>query len=256
MTFKHLFLASAALTMAASFSSCVTDDKKTDTDWLPTFADFNEQGYWSGCYNTANSHVDVNGLRFSHTATAFEWDGVAYYSWYGFCPSRSTDNTDYSDGDWTDHQWSSVTGGGVAGEGSPYIVGFWKTDGGESSCRMSMADGSVFYPDDLYVTNSSYGYYAMKNGTSFNRAFTAEDNCVLQINGYLNGARKYATVYVYLANGTDILDHWKKVELSKLGNVDTIVFTMTSTDSGQWGMNNPAYFCIGSMSYNKVANEK
>lgn len=256
MTFNHLFLASAALAMAASFSSCITDDKDANTEWLPTFADFNDLGYWSGCYDTDASHVDINGLRLSHSASSFEWDGVAYCSWNGFCPSRATDNADYSDGDWTAHQWTSITGGGVAGEGSPYVVGFWKTDGGETSCRLTMADGSVFYPDDMYITNTSYGYYAMKNGTHFSHAFTADDNCVLQINGYLNGARKYSTVYVYLAKGTDILDYWKKVEVSKLGNVDTIVFTMTSTDSGQWGMNNPAYFCIGSMRYNKVGDTK
>ena len=253
MTFKHIFLAGAVLAVSASFSSCVTDDKDANTEWLPTFTAFNEQGYWNECYNPANAYVDINGIRLSHSATAFEWDGVTYYSWYGFCPSRSTDNSDYSGADWTEHQWSSITGGGVAGEGTPYVVGFWKTDGGETSCRMSLTDGATFYPDDLYVTNTSYGYYAMKNGTAFSRAFTADDKCVLLINGYLDGVRKLDTIQVYLANGTNILDYWKKVEVSKLGNVDTLVFTMTSTDSGQWGMNNPAYFCIGSMRYNKVS---
>lgn len=115
-----------------------------------------------------------------------------------------------------------------------------------------MADGSVFYPDDLYVTNTSYGYYAMKNGTPFNHAFTEKDNCVLKINGYLDGVRKFTTIDVYLAKGTNILDYWKEVELSKLGNVDTVVFTMESTDTGSYGMNNPAYFCIGAFSYNIV----
>lgn len=250
MTFKNLFLAATALLLAGTFSSCVSDDKDTEHEWLPEFSNFNEQGYWSDCYNTSLNYVDVNGMRFTHSASTYEWEGVSFGSWYGFCPSESTDNADYTGNDWTEHQWSSITGGGVAGAGSPYIVGFWKTDGGETSCRMRMADGSVFYPDDLYVTNTSYGYYAMKNGTAFSKAFSADDSCVLLINGYLNGARKYDTVHVYLAKGTDILDYWKKIEVSKLGNVDTLVFTMKSTDSGQWGMNNPAFFCIGSMRYN------
>ena len=132
MTFKHIFLAGAAMAVTASFSSCVTDDKDANTEWLPSFTAFNEQGYWNECYNTANTYVDINGIRLSHSATAFEWDGVTYYSWYGFCPSRSTDNADYTGADWTEHQWSSITGGGVAGEGTPYVVGFWKTDGGKT----------------------------------------------------------------------------------------------------------------------------
>ena len=178
------------------------------------------------------------------------WDGVSYGSWYGFCPSKSTDTADYTDGDWTQHQWSAITGGGVSGEGSPYVVGFWKTDGGESSCQLKMTDGSVFYPDDLYVTNTTYGYYAMKNGTAFNRAFTENDHFLLKINGYLAGVKKFDTIIVYLASGTNILDYWHKVEVSRMGNVDTLVFTMESTDTGEWGINNPTYFCIGSMRYN------
>lgn len=214
------------------------------------FSDFNEQGYWKGCYDTSGSYVDVNGFRFTHSAESYDWGGVTYSSWYGFCPSRSTDNADYSDQDWMQHQWSSITGGGVGGASTPYLVGFWKTDGGETSCRMTMPDGGVFYPDDLYVTNTTYGYYAMKNGTAFNHAFTDDDSCVLCINGYLDGVRKYQTLQVYLAKGTKILDYWKKVEISKLGNVDTLVFTITSTDTGEWGINNPTYFCLGGMKYN------
>lgn len=249
MDLKHLFIMAVA---AMTITSCDPEDKDTDYDWTPVFTDFNEEGYWKDCYNTALNRVDVNGVRFSHQAEGFEYDGVSYYSWYGFCPSESSDNADYSDGIWTDHQWTSVTGGGVAGKGSPYMVACWRTDGGETSCRMSMADGKAFYPDDLYVTNTTYAYYAMKNGTPFNHAFGADDSCVLKINGYLDGVRKYETVVVYLAKGTSILDYWKEVEISKLGNVDTIVFTMESTDTGSYGMNNPAYFCIGAFSYSLV----
>lgn len=249
MFLKQLFITVAA---ALAVTSCVSDDKETDFDWTPDFSDFNEQGYWKDCYNTDLNHVDVNGVRFSHQAEAFEYGGVTYSSWYGFCPSKSTDNADYTSGVWTDHQWSAITGGGVAGKGSEYLVACWRTDGGETSCRMGMPDGSAFYPDDLYVTNTSYGYYAMKNGTPFNHAFGADDNCILKINGYLDGVRKFETINVYLAKGTAILDSWKEVELSKLGNVDTVVFTMESTDSGAYGMNNPAYFCIGAFSYSLV----
>ncbi|MEZ3525377.1 MAG: DUF4465 domain-containing protein [Muribaculaceae bacterium] len=250
MTLKTILIPAASVMLALGFASCVSDDKDTNNEWVPQFSQFNEAGYWTDCNNPAITSLDVNGVTLSHSATIFEWEGNTFASWNGFCPSKSTDNADYTGADWTQHQWSSITGGGVAGPGTPYIVACWRTDSGESSCRMRMTDGSAFYPDDLYITNSSYAYYAMKNGTAFNRPFTASDECVLLINGYLNGHRKTDTVYVYLAKGTDILNYWKKIEVSKLGTVDTIVFTMKSSDTSELGMNTPAYFCIGSMRYN------
>ena len=42
----------------------------------------------------------------------------------------------------------------------------------------------------------------------------------------------------------DILNTWKKVDLSELGYVTSIGFSVSSTDTGDWGMNTPAYFCI------------
>ncbi|MDE6497382.1 MAG: DUF4465 domain-containing protein [Muribaculaceae bacterium] len=249
MTFKHIFF---ALIAAGAFSSCVSDDKKTDVDWVPEFSDFNSQGYWTDCYKPGTTGVVVSDMLFSHSVESYDYDGVTYSSWFGFCPSKVNDTADHSD-DWTSHQWASIAGGGVGGPDSPYIVACWNTTNA-NSCTLSLADHGVFYPDDLYVTNTTYGYYAMKNGTAFSRAFGPDDRCMLEITGYLNGVKKFSTIEIFLARGTDILDTWKNIEVSKLGSVDTMVFTMTSTDSGQWGMNTPAYFCIGSMGYTEMAD--
>ena len=48
----------------------------------------------------------------------------------------------------------------------------------------------------------------------------------------------------WIAEGMNILKEWKKVDLTSLGKVKKIVFTMSSTDSGQWGINTPTYFCL------------
>lgn len=249
MTFKHFIF---ALIAVGALSSCVSENKKTDVEWVPTFSDFNEQGYWADCFSLGANQVVVNDMLFSHQVDVPIYGTSLGSIWFGFCPSKVNDAADYSD-DWTNHQWASIAGGGVNGPNSPYVVACWNT-GDANSCTMRLADHGVFYPDDLYITNTTYGYYAMKNGTPFSRAFGPDDRCMLEITGYLNGVKKYATVEVFLANGTDILNTWKSIEVSKLGTVDTIVFTMTSTDSGQWGMNTPAYFCIGSMGYTEMAD--
>ncbi|HKK78414.1 MAG TPA: DUF4465 domain-containing protein, partial [Phaeodactylibacter sp.] len=41
-----------------------------------------------------------------------------------------------------------------------------------------------------------------------------------------------------------IVEDWTYLELSSLGNADSLLFTLSSTDNGQFGMNTPAYFCI------------
>ena len=56
---------------------------------------------------------------------------------------------------------------------------------------------------------------------------------------------------IYLADFTAeaaeedyILDAWTWVDLSSLGEVSGLQFTLSSSDNGEYGMNTPAYFAI------------
>ena len=53
---------------------------------------------------------------------------------------------------------------------------------------------------------------------------------------YLADLRDEATAY--------IINDWRYVDLSVLGEVTKIGFALSSTDGGDWGMNTPAYFCF------------
>ena len=66
---------------------------------------YDAKGCWNDVYNTAVGAVKFDEVAFSHQATATDWGGYVYYAWHGFCPSKSTDNTDYADGGWTSNQW-------------------------------------------------------------------------------------------------------------------------------------------------------
>ena len=48
----------------------------------------------------------------------------------------------------------------------------------------------------------------------------------------------------YLAEGTDLLDTWEWVDLTSLGVVYGLEFELTSSDTGAYGMNTPAYFAM------------
>jgi hypothetical protein len=98
----------------------------------------------------------------------------------------------------------------------------------------------------------------MKNGDAFAKKFggadgTDEDWFKLNIIGLNNGTIT-DTVEFYLAdfrsedNAEDYLvDEWEWVDFSELGAVDKIVFSLSSSDVGQWGMNTPAYFCMDNL---------
>ena len=239
------------LVAVAALTACSDDDDTQLSVDLNNAANitYDAKGAWDNVYDTNVGNFEVNGVTFSHKASATEWDGYVYYAWYGFCPSKSTDNANQGDGDWTSHQWGSVTGGGLAGAGDAYILGCWNSSEdiaalpASAACGVSFKDGK-FNPQEVYVTNSAWGYYAMRDGSAFNKQFTDADWCTLHIYGVKEG-KISGKIDVALAKGTSILKDWKKVDLTPLGEgIDVVYFQMTSSDTGSWGMNNPAYFCL------------
>lgn len=116
----------------------------------------------------------------------------------------------------------------------------------------------------FYVCNSTYAYKAMKNGDAFARKFgdtsgtgcncaqgTYPDWFKLTVKKYSGGSLQNDSVEFYLAdyrfaNGIQdyILNTWTWINLATLGNVDSLQFTLHSSDYGSFGMNTPAYFCL------------
>ena len=240
--------------IASAIVSCSDDD--VNDNLILSFDEsgitYDAKGCWDKVYDTSEFSFNVDGVIFSHEASAFDWGGYAYYSWYGFCPTKSTDNNDYGDGDWTSNQWGSITGGGLSGAGDAYLLGFWNSSEDinilplSPACSIKYA-GGAFDPEEVYVTNSAWGYYSMKNGSAFNKQFSDGDWCILHIYGVRAGLIT-GKVDVYLDNGTDILNTWKRIDLDPLGDsVEMIYFQVTSSDTGVYGMNNPAYFCLDNL---------
>lgn len=108
----------------------------------------------------------------------------------------------------------------------------------------------------FYITNSTYAYNSMRDGDFVGKKFGGTtgndpDWFKLQVRGYYNGQLKADSVDFYLADfrsannaGDYIVNDWRWVDLSPLGNVDSLSFMLTSSDVGQFGMNTPAYFCM------------
>lgn len=252
-TFKFLRNSAIAILAISSLTACEENQESAIYFNNTSNLSFNTDNYWIDVYTPSIGNFTIENIIFSHKATANEWDGYTYYSWYGFCPSKSTDNNDYGDGDWTSHQWGAISGAGMSGKNDTYILGCWNPYEDTNSiptnpsCYLSY-QGGTFSPKEIFVTNSAWGYYAMTNGSAFNKKFGKNDWCTLHIYGVSNG-KISGLVDVALANGTDILKSWKRVNLEPLGeNIDMIYFQVTSSDTGTWGMNNPAFFCLDNLS--------
>ena len=95
----------------------------------------------------------------------------------------------------------------------------------------------------------------MKNGENYTKKFEQGDWFKLTITGLNADGETTGTVDFYLAdlrseNESEhyILNEWKWCDLSSLGEVKRLEFTMSSTDNDpQWGMNTPAYFCMDNL---------
>lgn len=262
MNFKQLILL-AGIVPAISLASC--DDNEPDnsvtTDFASVNLEYGEDGVWADCLNQDITGITCQGITFAHQATESPYGSY----WSGFCPSRSSDVADYTDnGDWLAHQCNVMTGGGIAGKGTPFMVAYWNTmdTPEEPSLKISLADGASFSAESVYINNTTYAYYAMTRGTSFSKKFGQGDWCKVIFHGmqeYINGQgelkyQETGTVEYYLAdmrNGSEetwtVTNQWSMVNLEPLnagGSLNYIYITMESSDSGQWGMNNPAYFAL------------
>ena len=100
----------------------------------------------------------------------------------------------------------------------------------------------------MYVTNNVYAYSSMTKGDEIaGGPFGDDDYLTLIIHGSLKGVEVNNQVEFKLAEGKDIVTDWEYVDLSKLGEIDELSFTMVGSRTGDWGLNTPTYFCIDNL---------
>ena len=110
--------------------------------------------------------------------------------------------------------------------------------------------------DGCYVTNGTYPYESMKNGDLFAKKFGGAtgndpDFFKISVKKWFQGIKSNDSIDFYLAdfrfsNNTEdyILKTWKWLDLSSLGNVDSLEFRLLSSDVGTFGINTPLFFCV------------
>lgn len=245
-------------TLIAAAAAYAEDEKIIlDLTKSTTPLEFNgSNGAWTGTYDDDSESIDSQVFSFVHTSMS-DWN-----TWWGFTASNHADNSRPENT--LAQQWSNMAKGGIilnengevklddfgAPEISaevPYLVAFYSPFMAARPVDMSFVDGKSYEAVSVYVNLNSYAYYSMEYGDSFARAFTNGDRYTLTIHGVAPDETE-KSVEVDLASYTNgdltINRGWKYVDLSPLGQVNELYFTLTSTDSGSYGMNTPAYFCL------------
>ena len=210
---------------------------------IATFEDLTlpPESYWNGADGSGGFHSGTAAFRNNYDSTWDSWDGFAYSNIADTATSGMAG------------QYHAVAGSGQ-GASANYAVGFvgWAEpptvtlDTARSLCG-------------LYVTNICYPYYAMRDGDAFSKKFGGDtgdepDWFLLTITGKDNAGHATGTVDFYLAdfrfddNGLDyIVDTWQFVDLTSLGEVQSLEFGLSSSDVGAWGMNTPGYFAMDTL---------
>ncbi|MEO1259536.1 MAG: DUF4465 domain-containing protein [Bacteroidota bacterium] len=181
-----------------------------------------------------------------------------YEFWDGWSISSMTDATTPGLG----NQYSAITGAGADGSDT-YAVSYVF---GESVIKMHLMEDDFTFPMSMQVTNSTWAYFSMLEGDGIANKFggldgNAPDFFLLTIKGYVNGQLTSDSIDFYLAdyrfdnNSLDyIVDEWTEIDLMPLGHVDSLAFTMNSSDTSSFGFNTPAYFCMDNLQLGIIEN--
>jgi len=193
------------------------------------------------------------GKFVSGEATFVNYYESTYGSWSGFAVSKASDITTSGYG----NQYSSVAGGGLDDEN--FMIAYLNSYSGATYIKFSSAQTL----NSMSVTNSTYAHHSMRDGDAYAKKFGGDsgddpDYFLLSAKGYNDGVYT-DSIGFYLADFQDanndndyILDTWETMSLSSLGTIDSLVFELTSSDNGAYGMNTPAYFCMDDITLSSV----
>ncbi len=167
-------------------------------------------------------------------------------SWTGWAISSGTDisTVEFSN-------LSTINGTGYDGSNN-YAVSF----SSDQTIMHLDGDAAGEVVAGMYVNNLTVAYNIIKDGNQFSKKFGGltgddPDYFLLTIKKYLDGTLSSESVEFYLAdyqfadNAQDyIVDEWAWVDLTSLGQADSLAFSLASTDNGNYGMNTPAFFAV------------
>lgn len=238
MKIKHL---TTAFCLIGSLCTASGLQARTSLDSIAGFEDLGlaPESYWSGQDTNGLNDFQSGGFLFENNFNAEwqSWNGFAYsnISLSGYDTSLSYDN-----------QYRSCPGGGSGS--AAFAIGYTFTG---SPAIAKTPDSVLKTLQGVYLANNTYAAHSALNGDAFGAtAFDQGDFLKLTIVGK-NRQTPTDTLEFFLADYRDedpaehyFLSTWEWCDLSPLGPVSSVEFSVSSSQSNQYGDLIPSYFCL------------
>ena len=193
----------------------------------PEFVD--DENYWNSGDYIFSTYIDNWGTS-----------GIYYYD---ITMANLTGKT-FS---WANPYYDQYSAAGGAAEGKNYAVWYSNWYGNEP---IQFAEPQTV--SGMAITNNAWVVDAIRNGDGITEGGFGEGDFVkVTITGYLD-EKETKSIDYYLADFRDnnetydwtYAENWQWVDLTELGEVDAVGFSMSSSRYDTYGMTTPAYFCF------------
>jgi hypothetical protein len=204
--------------------------------------------FYSGCNSPSGPPTD-----FASSGATFNNDTLDFGScfWQGWAYSQTTDPTTPGFG----NQYSAIPGSGAGGSAT-YGVAFTGGQVGAQGPITRITFASEVSVTGAQITNTTYAALSMQDGDGFAKQFGGTsgddpDYLLLTITGRdaldaITGSVEFALAdYRFADNALDyILTQWTFVDLTGLGPVAALEFSLDSSDQSFGFLNTPSYFAL------------
>ena len=208
-----------------------------------------EDDQWQGMNFISDENYDV------FFGTNFSYGGYNMYS--GALMVSCSNNMEQGDFNNQLSVFYSDPATGLGGhDGSKYFgVNFTAVGYGELT-RINFAGPRKLLR--MYVANSTYAYVLMRDGNPFGtgQPFGYETGDWLKIVAYAldENMERIGSAEFYLADfrtadAPGLLEGWHEFDLGSLPRCQFVEFDMQGSDTGDYGLNTPAYFCFDDLVY-------
>jgi hypothetical protein len=208
---------------------------------------------WHGVNDVEETYEPSCFAAGDYALNNYRLDSWSYWDNFSYSNKTNTGDSGLA-GQFTAYS-GNAAGGGAAGSANYAIayVGFWGWLPQVVASEEQTFAGACF-------TNNAWAYHSMVDGDGVSKKFGGEsgtdaDWFKLTIHGLDDSLERtgssvdfYLADYRFADSAADyIVKDWTWVDLTSLGPVGGLEFTLSSSDVGGWGMNTPSYFAMDNL---------
>jgi hypothetical protein len=202
--------------------------------------------YWDG--SDGSGGFTSGGVQFSNDYAWGSWSGFAY---------SNVQNT-------TTPGFGNLYAAYAANGGGNYAIGYVPLDwmsGTNAPLPISLSLARPSTLGTVQIANTTYAALSMLNGDGFTDKYGGASGAnpdwfKLTITGTNAAGAATGSVDFLLADyrGAEdfVIGSWQTIDLSSLGIVSGLTFTLDSSDKGIYGINTPTFFAMDNLTVNSV----